>query len=193
MSCSRDLSRASDSCNCCFKSPVRFFQNSLLSVVCYPCERNHFVRPAMSTFVQVPTLMEAHSSLLSSIASKSITGLKAFPRGPQYYQTFGDHLLAIMLKRIHKYCTETGLYHHNDLVYQGTPMWKVAEQNTIAHSLMCKKLKLLPAVYDVHMAGDFCEAMLLKLVEINQAHLAFLIASFIFCIAVDPHVRMTCT
>ena len=153
---------------------------------------------------QVPTLMEethaemykiyypAHSSLLSSIASKSITGLKAFPRGPQYYQTFGDHLLAIMLKRIHKYCTETGLYHQNDLVYQGTPMWKVAEQNTILHTLMYKKLKLL-AVHDVHAAGDLCEAMLLKLVEINQAHLAFLIASFIFCIAVDPQVRMTCT
>ena len=229
----------------------------------HSCERNHFVRPAMSTFVayaerqfediddisrqvlridannltqavsywddwnsapwtddwsesfgdrlrgmlegQLPTLMEethaeigkkydpAHSSLLSSIASKSITGLKAFPRGPQKYQTYGDHLLAIMLKRIHKYCTETGLYHQNDLVYQGTPMWKVAEQNTIAHSLMCKKLKLLPSVHDVHDAGDLCEAMLLKLVEINQAHLAFLIASFIFCIAVDPHVRMTCT
>ena len=59
-------------------------------------------------------------------------------------------------------------------------MWKVAEQNTIL------------AVHDVHAAGDLCEAMLLKLVEINQAHLAFLIASFIFCIAVDPQVRMTC-
>ena len=156
--------------------------------------------------MQKEQLYPFSTPLLSSISSiryeSKLGKLKEFDRGqPQYHQTFGDHLLGLMLLRLHELYIRVGyqstLLNMKEILSltscQTVPLWKMADRNEylekfvdlldlveFRHYISQKRCPLEQR----HAAGDLLESMLLILVENGRCSLAFLIVNFIICLVI---------
>ena len=137
------------------------------------------------------------NEFLSAVSSIRYEGkLKDFDRMQyQYHQTFGDHLLAIMLLRFQK-IYEWQDYPLEILFIGNVPLCKVSERYESFEKFILLLdyaefrgfLERCHPDEKRHTTGDLFESMLLILADKGHCRLAFLIVNFVVCLVIDSNI-----
>ena len=152
-------------------------------------------------------LHHTQNEFLSSISSVHVG--KHFNRDNlTYHQTYGDHLLGIMLRRFQtiyeNWHYPKTLLHIRELVtsssahqrHQKVPLWQMTGRNDSLEQFIClpdydefrEHQDKTPKHERRHAAGDLIESMLLILVERQCCRLAFLLVNFLVCLVIDSNM-----